>query len=100
MRESFDSNLIVVQSISIILFLLQINYNKYFGKITSFLGTLIFGVYLIHNNNNVKNSLNYLFDNESNNISLFSVYSLIMTKSLLFTYFLISSIYYGFNLTY
>ena len=47
---NFDSVLKVSQSISISLFLLQINYNKYIGKFISFCGPLTFGVYLIHIN--------------------------------------------------
>ena len=84
LTENYDSNLKVIQSISIIFFLLQINYNKYLGKIISSIGTLTFGVYLIHDNNCIREDIiNNLFNNENNNISLFSVYSLFMTKALL-----------------
>ena len=73
----------VIQSISIIFFLMQINYNKYLGKIISFIGTLTFGVYLIHYDKYIRDDiLSKLFDNEKNNISLFSVYKLFITKSL------------------
>jgi surface polysaccharide O-acyltransferase-like enzyme len=82
--ENYDSNLKVIQSISIILFLLQINYNKYLGKIISFIGTLTFGVYLIHSNRCIESDiLSDLFDNEQNNISVLSVYRLFMRKGLL-----------------
>ena len=82
--ENYDSNLKVIQSISIILFLLQINYNKYLGKIISFIGTLTFGVYLIHSNRCIESDiLNDLFDNEQNNISVLSVYRLFMRKGLI-----------------
>ena len=84
LTENYDSNLKVIQSISIILFLLQINYNKYLGKIISFIGTLTFGVYLIHNNKNITNDiLTNLFDNMQNNISILSVFKLFMSKGLL-----------------
>ena len=85
LTENYDSNLKVIQSISIILFLLQINYNKkYLGKIISFIGKLTFGVYLIHMNYFISNDiLNDLFDNEPNNISILSVYRLFMSKGLL-----------------
>ena len=54
------------------------------GKIISSIGTLTFGVYLIHDNNCIREDIiNNLFNNENNNISLFSVYSLFMTKALL-----------------
>jgi surface polysaccharide O-acyltransferase-like enzyme len=84
LTENYDSNLKVIQSISIILFLLQINYNKYFGQIISSIGTHTFGVYLIHENKCIKKDIiNNLFNNDNNNINIFSVYKLFMTKSLL-----------------
>ena len=87
--ENYDSNLKVIQSISIILFLLQINFNQNLGKIISFIGTLTFGVYLIHSNRCIGNDiLNDLFDNEKNNISILSVYRLFMSKSLITFYYM------------
>ena len=84
LNEHFDSNLKVMQSISIILVLLQINYNKYFGKIISFIGTLTFGVYLIHFNKYVRRDiLRNLFKYQEINISLLSIYRLFIIKSLL-----------------
>ena len=38
----------IIQTNSIILFLMQIKYNKYIAKIISFIGPLTFGVYIIH----------------------------------------------------
>ena len=82
LTESYDSNLKVFQSISIILFLLQINYNNKLGKIISFVGIHTFGVYLLHDNKYIKiDIINHLLDNEKNNIDLFSVYKLFLTKS-------------------
>ena len=84
LTEHYDSNLKVIQSISIILFLLQINYNKYFGQIISSIGTLTFGIYLIHDNRFIRRDIiSNLLNNENNNISLFSLYRLFMIKSLL-----------------
>ena len=84
LSENYDSIFKVIQSISIILFLIQINYNKYIGKIISFIGTQTFGVYLIHYNQYIRDDiLCRIIDNEKNNISLFSVYKLFITKSLL-----------------
>jgi len=84
LSRNFDSNFKVIQSISIIFCLLQLKFNEYFGKIISFIGTLTFGVYLIHHNNYVKNDIMVnLFNNEKNNLSLLSVYKLFLTKSLL-----------------
>jgi len=82
--ENYDSNLKVIQSISIILVLLQINYSIYLGKIISFIGTLTFGIYLIHSNICIANDiLKDLFDNEQNNLSILSVYRLFINKGLL-----------------
>ena len=84
LTENYDSNLKVIQSISVISFMSQINYNKYLGNIISSIGNLIFGVYLIHNNKCIKEDIiNNLFNNEKNDISVSSVYRLFMTKSLL-----------------
>ena len=57
LTKNFDSNFKVIQSIAFILFLLQLDFNKYFGKIISFIGTLTFGVYLIHHNHYIKNDI-------------------------------------------
>ena len=84
LTRNFDSNFKVIQSISIIFFLLQLKFNEYFGKIFSFIGTLSFGVYLIHHNQYIKNDIMCnLFNNEKNNINLLSVCNLFLTKSLL-----------------
>ena len=84
LRENYDSNLKAIQSISIILFLLQINYNKFLGQIISSIATLTFGAYLIHDNICIRNDIiKNLFNNKNKNISLFSVYRLCMIKSLL-----------------
>ena len=102
LTENFDSNLKVIQSISIIFVLLHINYDKYLGKIISFIGTLTFGVYLIHYNKYIKSDiLCKLFKYEQNNIDPISVYRLFISKSLLV--FIICLIidylrYYLFNL--
>lgn len=84
LTENYDSSLKVIQSISIILFLLKIKYNKYLGQIISSIGTHTFGVYLIHDNSCIREDiLNNLFNNENNNISILSVYKLFITKGLL-----------------
>ena len=48
LTENYDSNMKVIQSISIILFFVNIKYNKYIGQIISSIGALTFGVYIIH----------------------------------------------------
>jgi surface polysaccharide O-acyltransferase-like enzyme len=84
LTENYDSNLKVVQSISIILLLLQINYNDNLGKIISFIGIKTFGVYLLHDNKYIRvNIIIHLLDNEKNNISLFLVFKIFLTKSIL-----------------
>ena len=73
----------MIQSISISLFFIQIEYNKYIQKIVCFSGPLIFGVYLIHNNNLMRrNILKYSFIKDPINISLNSAIILILTKAL------------------
>jgi hypothetical protein len=56
----------ISQSISISLLLTQMNYNRYFAKIITFLGPFTFGIYLIHTNPVVlENVIRKLFVNES-----------------------------------
>ena len=81
--ERYDSILKIIQSITVCLFFMQINYNKYIAKIITFFGPLAFGIYLIHNNSIVKNKImNHIFDKEPNNISLNSAMILVSLKSL------------------
>ena len=78
-----DSILKVIQSISISLFFLQINYNKYFAKIICFCGPLVFGIYLAHINSIVnQNILKHIFDNEKKYINLTLTILLISFKGL------------------
>ena len=78
-----DSILKVIQSISISLFFLQINYNKYLAKIICFCGPLAFGIYLTHINSIVnQNILKHIFDNEKKYISLTLTILLISFKGL------------------
>ena len=82
-NENYNSLFKVIQSISICLFLLQINYNKYLGKIICFLGPLVFGTYLIHTNKIIfVNALNTIFDKQPRDSTLNSILSLLLIKSL------------------
>ena len=82
-NENYNSLFKVIQSISICLFLLQINYNKYLGKIICFLGPLVFGTYLIHTNKIIfVNALNIIFDKQPRDSTLNSILSLLLIKSL------------------
>ena len=81
----------ILQSISLTLFFSQIKFNKYIGKIITFLGPLTFGVYLIHENEYVrKNIIGNLFSNDSVNLPLKAVIFLLIYRS--FLVFLICSI--------
>ena len=83
LNESYDSSLKIIQSISVCLFFLQIPYNKYIGKVICFFGPLAFGIYLIHDNNIIReNFVRKLFIYESRNISFNSVLRIILTKAL------------------
>ena len=83
LNESYDSSLKIIQSISVCLFFLQIPYNKYIGKVICFFGPLAFGIYLIHDNNIIReNVVHKLFIYENRNISLNSVLSIILIKAL------------------
>lgn len=80
-HDSFSK---IIQTISISLFLINIKYNQYLGKIISFFGSLTFGVYLIHDNYLIrKNVIKYLFYREPSNLSCFSIIKLIIAKTLI-----------------
>ena len=69
----------LLQSISITLLLMQINYSRYISKIISFIGPLTFGVYLIHENCFVRYRIvRIIFKKYSSNIPLKTVIKLII----------------------
>lgn len=73
----------ILQSISIILFLSNINYNNFISKIISFIGPLTFGVYLIHDNTIVRyNIIRVLFQKYQRSLSLKAIITIIMIKAL------------------
>ena len=81
----------ILQSISITLFCLQINYNKYLGKIITFLGPLSFGVYLVHEHPLVRSYfIGNLFSKDSNNLTVNKIILLISSRG--FLIYLISSL--------
>jgi hypothetical protein len=50
---------------------LQIHYNKYLAKVICFFGPLIFGVYLIHDNEIVRGSIiRTIYDNKPKNLNV------------------------------
>ena len=71
LTRRFDSFLKITQSITSLLFCLQIQFHKIFTKFICFLGPLVFGIYLIHNHPLViENILKNSFDRELNKIIL------------------------------
>jgi len=79
----FDSFLKIVQSITVCLFFLQLNYNKYIHKTICFLGPLIFGIYLIHIHPIIWiNIIKHIFDNESKELNLIPIIITVFRKSL------------------
>ena len=73
----------ILQSISVLLFLTQIKYNKYLAKIITFIGPLTFGVYLIHEHNLIRAFIiRSLFAKDPNNLPLCSVVKLILLRGL------------------
>ena len=81
--DRYDGVIRVLQSISITLFFLQINYNKYTNIIICFLGPLVFGIYLIHEIRFIrKHILRYIFVNNPENSSLYLVLWLVFLKAI------------------
>ena len=80
--KNYDSMIKVMESISIALFLLQIKYNKYISIIISFLARVAFGIYLIHVNPIIfTRVIPSIFNNEPNNLTLFSTIILFLGKA-------------------
>ena len=83
LSENYDSIIKVTQSITACLFFMQIKFNKYIGKIICFVGPLVFGVYLFHTNQfTALKFMKINYDNISKNMSLNSIFSFILLKSL------------------
>ena len=73
----------ILQSISIVLLLTEIKYNKYLAKIITFIGPLTFGIYLSHTHPKIlSNVLEKLFTKESYNLSLNIVIKLVLIRGL------------------
>ena len=73
----------ILQSISILLFLTQIKYNKHLDKIITFIGPLTFGVYIIHEHTLIRALfIKNLFNKDSSNLPLYSVINLILLRAL------------------
>ena len=73
----------ILQSISLTLFLTNIKYNKYISKIITFFSPLTFGVYLIHDNNIIRAKvMKNILNNYSKNLPFYSVVKIILIKAL------------------
>ena len=73
----------ILQSISVLLFLTQIKYNKYLAKIIIFIGPLTFGIYLIHEHPLIRRIfIKNLFAKDSKGLPLHSVVKLILLRAL------------------
>ena len=73
----------ILQSISVLLFLTQIKYNKYLTKIITFIGPLTFGVYIISEHGLIRAFfIGKLFTKDSINLPLHSVITLILLRAL------------------
>ena len=82
-RIQINSFPMVIQTLSITLFVAQISFNKYISKFITFIGPLTFDVYLIHENsfvrrNYIKNALN----NSIKNITIINAFFFIFAKAI------------------
>ena len=71
----------IIQTFTIIIFIAQLNINKYISKVITFIGPLTFDVYLIHENPYIKNFLikNY-FIKYPDNLKLINVYLILLKE--------------------
>ena len=78
-----NSFTMILQAISVTLFLTNINYNEYIAKIITFIGPLTFGIYLIHDNNIIRgNLMKHLLDKYPKSLFLNQVCKIIFSKAL------------------
>ena len=74
----------LIQSISIIALIFQINFNFFISRIITIIGPLIFDVYLIHENPYVRIIyINNIFKRQINNIGISYLYFLILSKCII-----------------
>jgi len=73
----------ILQSISLILIVMNINYNKYIGAIICFFGPLTFGIYLIYEHELIRaRFIGNLFSKESNQLKKILVIRLVFLRSI------------------
>ena len=82
--DRYDGLLKITTSITAALFFMQIHYNKYIAKFLSILGPLVFSVYIIHENNYIKNKIlfQHTFEHDPVDLSLKSAMILVLLKGL------------------
>ena len=74
---------IILQSITLMLLITNISYNKYIAKFITFIGSLTFGIYLIHDNLVIKRKImKRLLDNYSSDLPFHKVIEIILITSL------------------
>ena len=74
---------IILQSITLMLLITNISYNKYIAKFITFIGPLTFGIYLIHDNLVIKRKImKRLLDNYSSDLPVHKVIEIILITSL------------------
>ena len=84
----------ILQSLSIILFVMNINYNKYISAIICFFGPLTFGIYLIHEHELIRDRfIKNLFSKDSNQLKKILVIKLVFIRSI-YIFFICSFIDY------
>ena len=98
-KNRHDSGVRVIQSILVILFFMQIKYNKYIAKVICFLGPLTFSIYLIHLEPIAHDTyFSPIIKNAPSNLSLNSVFYLLLSKSLKVAFICIVIDYFRFLL--
>ena len=76
----------IIQTFTIIIFIAQLNINKYIFKVITFIGPLTFDVYLIHENPYIKNfGIKNYFIKYPDNLKLINVY-LILLKEIFYIF--------------
>lgn len=87
-RIRINSFPMIIQVVSITMFISQIKFNKYLSRIITFIGPLTFDVYLIHENPYIRSIyIKTIFNNPSNDFKLFNIY-LLITKKCAYIFFI------------
>ena len=83
LSNNLNGTIRTTQAILITSFFLQLKYNEFISKFITFFGQLTFGVYLIHNNDNVANYyIRKIFNGQPDNLTSKEVIQLLILKSI------------------